>query len=220
MIHQLFGVDYTLRGVSYLLHRIGYTVQVPARRPVERDPEQIAGWRRRRWPAVLAAGAECVDLLPGRGGSDPATAESQDVGQAWAYSGGRGGVSGKGSGRVSIAGLVCLKPGERGRFVWRTITHRGRKGERSSFSETDYANLLDQVHQRLRAPIILVWDNLDTHVSAAVRALIAARNWLTVIRLPAYAPDLNPTEGAWAHLKRGLADERSTRFGDRVSVSG
>ena len=27
------------------------------------------------------------------------------------------GVSGKGSGRVSIAGLVCLKPGQRGRFV-------------------------------------------------------------------------------------------------------
>lgn len=116
------------------------------------------------------------------------------------------GVSGKGSGRVSIAGLVCLKHGQRGRFVWRTITHRGRKGERSSFSETDYAALLDQVHQRLGAPIILVWDNLNTHVSAAMRTLIAARDWLTVVRLPAYAPDLNPTEGAWAHLKRGLGN--------------
>lgn len=52
LIHQLFGVEYTLRGVSYLLHRIGYTGQVPARRAVERDEEQIAGWRRRRWPAV------------------------------------------------------------------------------------------------------------------------------------------------------------------------
>jgi putative transposase len=52
VIQQLFGVDYTLRGVSYLLHRVGYTVQVPARRAVERDPEQIAGWRRERWPAV------------------------------------------------------------------------------------------------------------------------------------------------------------------------
>ncbi|MBE1490894.1 transposase [Plantactinospora soyae] len=87
---------------------------------------------------------------------------------------------------------MCLKPGHRGRFIWRTIIHRSRKGERSSFSETDYAALLDQVHQRLQAPIILVWDNLNTHVSATMRALIAARDWLTVIRLPAYAPDLNP----------------------------
>ncbi|MBE1490895.1 helix-turn-helix domain-containing protein [Plantactinospora soyae] len=52
LIQQLFGVDYTLRGVSYLLHRIGYTVQVPARRAIERDEEQISGWQRRRWPAV------------------------------------------------------------------------------------------------------------------------------------------------------------------------
>jgi DDE superfamily endonuclease len=41
-------------------------------------------------------------------------------------------------------------------------------------------------------PIVLVWDNLNTHVSAALRTLIAARDWLTVIRLPAYARDLNP----------------------------
>jgi hypothetical protein len=27
-----------------------------------------------------------------------------------------------------------------------------------------------------------------------------------VVRLPAYAPDLNPTEGAWAHLKRDLGN--------------
>ena len=34
--------------------------------------------------------------------------------------------------------------------------------------------------------------------------LIATRDWLHVIRLPAYAPDLNPTEGVWSHVKRGV----------------
>ena len=48
---------------------------------------------------------------------------------------------------------------------------------------------------------MLIWDNLNTHVSRRMRALIATRTWLTVIRLPAYAPDLNPVEGAWQHLK-------------------
>ena len=51
---------------------------------------------------------------------------------------------------------------------------------------------------------MLIWDNLNTHISAAMRELIAARDWLHVIRLPAYAPDLNPTEGVWSHLKRSL----------------
>ena len=52
----------------------------------------------------------------------------------------------------------------------------------------------------------MIWDNLNTHISAAMRELIAARDWLHVIRLPAYAPDLNPTEGVWSHLKRSLGN--------------
>lgn len=35
---------------------------------------------------------------------------------------------------------------------------------------------------------------------------IEAREWLTVLLLPAYSPDLNPVEGVWAHVKRGLAN--------------
>ena len=103
-------------------------------------------------------------------------------------------VSGKGSGRVSIAGLVCLKPGQRSRLIYRTLIHRGRKGERRSFAESDYAALLDAAHQQLGGSVVLIWDNLNTHISTTMRALIATRDWLHVIRLPAYAPDLNPTE--------------------------
>ncbi|WP_123678630.1 transposase [Couchioplanes caeruleus] len=84
--------------------------------------------------------------------------------------------------------------------------HRNRKGERGSFSEDDYIAFLDQAHQRLRAPIVLIWDNLNTHVSVRIRELITARRWLTVIRLPAYAPDLNPAEGVWRWMKRGLTN--------------
>ena len=31
-------------------------------------------------------------------------------------------------------------------------------------------------------------------------------DWLTEVRLPAYAPDLNPAEGAWANMKNGLGN--------------
>jgi DDE superfamily endonuclease len=80
----------------------------------------------------------------------------------------------------------------------------GRKGERRSLSEADYASLVTAAHNQLHAPIVLVWDNLNTHVSAVMREFIDAhRQWLTVVRLPAYAPELNPVEGVWSHMKRG-----------------
>lgn len=91
-------------------------------------------------------------------------------------------VSGKGSGRVSMAGLVCYRPGKRGHLFYRLRIHRGRKGERRSLSEDDYATLVTAAHHQLRAPIVLVWDNVNTHVSTVMRAFVNAhRQWLTVV---------------------------------------
>jgi transposase len=41
-----------------------------------------------------------------------------------------------------------------------------------------------------------------------MRELIAARLWLSVYQLPPYAPEPNPVEGVWSHLKRSLANLR------------
>lgn len=116
-------------------------------------------------------------------------------------------VNGKGSGRVSIAGLVCVKPGRRGHVFYRLRVHRNRVGERRSLSEDDYATLITAAHHQLHAPIILIWDRVNTHTSHAMRHLIAARHrWLTVVQLPAYAPDLNPVESLWSTVKSGLGN--------------
>lgn len=52
----------------------------------------------------------------------------------------------------------------------------------------------------------MVWDRLSTHISKTMKALVAERDWLTVVLLPGYAPDRNPVEGLWAHIKRSLAN--------------
>jgi transposase len=49
LIARLFHVRYTLRGASYLLHRLGYTPQVPIHRAAERDEAAIAVWRTQTW---------------------------------------------------------------------------------------------------------------------------------------------------------------------------
>ncbi len=114
-------------------------------------------------------------------------------------------VTGGSNKRVSLAALIAVKAGQRPRLVYRV--HCRRKGDkRKGFTEADYARLLDAAHQQLGGPLVLVWDNLNTHVSREMGRLIAARDWLTVYRLPPYASELNPVESAWALLKRSLAN--------------
>jgi putative transposase len=54
LISELFDVTYTLRGVSYLLHRLGWSPQVPRHRAAERNEEKIAAWRDEVWPQIKA----------------------------------------------------------------------------------------------------------------------------------------------------------------------
>jgi hypothetical protein len=115
-------------------------------------------------------------------------------------------VPGRSRGRLSVAGLLCYRPGLPTGLCYRLRRHAGRKDERRSLSETDCIRLLDGAHQLLEAPLIVVWDRLNTHISQAMKALVAEREWLTVVLLPGYAPELNPVEGLWAHIKRSLAD--------------
>ena len=39
---------------------------------------------------------------------------------------------------------------------------------------------------QLGGPIVLVWDNLNTHLTAGMRQFIAEHDWLTVVQLLAY----------------------------------
>lgn len=49
LIARLFHVQYTVRGTSYLLHRLGYAPQVPIHWAAERDEQVIAAWRTATW---------------------------------------------------------------------------------------------------------------------------------------------------------------------------
>jgi hypothetical protein len=102
--------------------------------------------------------------------------------------------------------MVAVRPGSRTRLCHRLISHPAGKGKRRSMGERDFIGLIDGAHQLLKAPIVLVWDRLNTHVSTRMQQLIDQREWLTVFLLPAYSPDLNPVEWVWAHVKRSLAN--------------
>lgn len=112
-------------------------------------------------------------------------------------------MTGSSNKRVSLAALIAVRPGHRPRLIYRT---RRPGDQHKGFTEKDCARLLDAAHQQPGGPLVVVWDNLNAHISGAMAELIAARDWLTVYRLPPYAHELNPVERAWAHLKRSLAN--------------
>jgi hypothetical protein len=55
--------------------------------------------------------------------------------------------------------------------------------------------------KHLRGRVIVVWDGGSNHKGPLVRALCARYPRLHLERLPAYAPELNPVEQVWSHLK-------------------
>ena len=65
----------------------------------------------------------------------------------------------------------------------------------------DFIRFVREVHEHLRRAIILVWDRLPAHRSAARRLLESGATWLQVEWLPPYAPDLDPVENVWNQSK-------------------
>ncbi|WP_405536595.1 transposase [Streptomyces antimycoticus] len=64
-------------------------------------------------------------------------------------------------------------------------------------------------------PVVLVWDGLAAHWSRDMRAWVAGQDWLTLERLPAYAPELNPVELLWSATKtRELANLAGDHLAD------
>ncbi|MFC8260703.1 transposase [Streptomyces sp. NPDC057291] len=123
-------------------------------------------------------------------------------------------VRGRGSGRVSMAGMTCYKVGERSRLIYAIREYRGRKDEPKGFGWRDFGDLIVRAHAQLGGPIVLVWDNVRLHLTAGMREFIAASaEWLTVFQLPTYAPDLNPQEGIWSLVKRDLGNLAAANLG-------
>lgn len=74
-----------------------------------------------------------------------------------------------------------------------------------------FADFVQQVLTELRGRhLLLIWDNLSVHRAASVRKVLDRRHHsVEVIRLPPYAPELNPVEYLWGYLDQHVLANRS-----------
>lgn len=87
------------------------------------------------------------------------------------------------------------------------ITPEGRlvvHEQERAFCGADVVAFLRQLLRLLPGKLLVLWDGASIHRNQEVKALLAAGagTRLHLEHLPAYAPELNPDEGVWQHLKR------------------
>ncbi|MFF0449943.1 transposase [Streptomyces sp. NPDC004609] len=121
--------------------------------------------------------------------------------------------NGASRGRISMAALACFTSGERSRLINRPRIQGHHRGAHQGFTRQDYRDLLVRGHLQLGGPIVVVWGNLNVHRCSRLRRYAADHDWLTIVQLPSYAPELNPVEGIWSLLRRSAT--ANMLFADR-----
>lgn len=204
LIAEKFGVTLGVTAVGALLAKLGLTPQKPLQRAYQRDPVAVENWQRETFPAIARAaksqGAEVFFW-------DESGFRADAVhGKTWGVRGQTPVVQRPGQ-RQSISAASAVNAN--GAFWF--CTYRG------GLNAELFVTLLQQLMRGRRKPVHLVVDNLPAHKKACVRDYVeSTRGRLTLHFLPGYAPDLNPDELVWSHVKRTGAARRPLRAGETL----
>ena len=204
LIERKLGVRLGLTAVGELLAKLNLTPQKPLQRAYQRDPAAIERWRRETYPAIArqarAAGGEVFFW-------DESGFRADTVhGRTWGVRGQTPVVAHPGQRQsISAASAVNAKGG-----FWFCTYQGGMTAEL-------FVGLLRKMMRRRVRPIHLVVDGLPAHKTKLVKDYVqSTKGRLTLHFLPGYAPELNPDELVWSHVKRTGVSRTPLRKGERL----
>jgi transposase len=190
LIAQKFGVRLGVTAVGRLLAELDITPQKPLRRAYERDPVAIARWTTTVFPRLRAraqrVGAKVFFL------DEAGVRSDQVLGRTWGLRGQTPEVPTSGR-RQSVNAISAVNA--RGEFWYEIYTER--------LNAVRFVELLTHFMRGRKSPVFLVVDGHPAHIAKVVAQYVqrlAGR--LELHFLPGYAPELNPDEFVWNHLKR------------------
>ena len=194
MVAERFDVSLGLTSVGRLLAQLEITPQQPLRRAYERDPQAIERWKTVEYPRLRKRakrlGAQIFFL-------DEVGVRSDDpLGRTWGAKGETPVVATSGQ-RQAVNAISAVNA--RGAFWYSVYSGRLNAGR--------FVEFLRAFMRNRRGPIFLVVDCHPSHKANLVKKYVQRlKGRLELHFLPPYAPDLNPDEFVWTHIKRhGLA---------------
>jgi len=204
LIERKFGIALSLTAVGALLARLDLTRQKPLQRAYQRDPEAIEAWQRERYPAI----------------AQQAKVSGGEV-YFWDESGFRAdAVHGRTWGKKGRTPIV-ERPGQR-----QKVSAASAVNAKGAFWYCTYDGgltadlLLSLLHKMMRhrpRPVHLVVDSLPARKTTLVKDYVASTEGrLTLHFLPGYAPELNPDEAVWSHMKRTGVARTPLRKGEKL----
>ena len=204
LIEQNFHIRLGVTAVGALLAKLGLTPQKPLQRAYQRDPAAIEKWQREQFPAIArqakASGGEVYFW-------DESGFRADAVhGKTWGRKGQTPVVERPGQ-RQSVSAASAVNA--RGAF-WYCTFEGGLNAEL-------FVTLLRKMMRHRSKPVHLVVDGLPAHKTALVKAYVASTDgMLTLHLLPGYAPELNPDELVWSHMKRTGVARAPLRRGEKL----
>jgi transposase len=76
--------------------------------------------------------------------------------------------------------------------------------QKAAYTGEDVVRFLKSLRHKSGKRLLVIWDGARIHTGQAIKAYLSAgaARYYHLERLPGYAPELNPDEGVWNHLKR------------------
>jgi transposase len=204
MVRELIGREFGVRlsevSVGRLLRKLGLSPQRPLYRAYQQNPEAVARWKAETYPQLRAQAAEVGATIYF---ADEAGVRSDyHAGTTWAPVGRTPVVAATGD-RFAVNLISAVSAKGKLRFA-------AYDGNLNGKVFIDFCRRL--LHDS-PGPVFLVLDGHPVHRSNAVKAFaVSTGGRLRLCFLPGYAPELNPDEWVWKHVKHD-------RIG-RAGVSG
>lgn len=208
LIARRFKRSVSLSFVGRLLRRLGITPQKPLRRAYGRDPVAIQRWIDEEYPRLRRRAARrdaSIFFLDDAGMRSDST-----LGRTWGARGKTPEVSCFAGGtRQTVNAISAVNA--RGAFWY--ATYEGR------LTAPKFVEFLGQFLRGRKKPVMLVVDGHPAHRARLVSDYVKSlKGRLELHFLPPYAPDLNPDEFVWSHVRRTGLSKTPLRVGESLKA--